>query len=63
MTDRDTLQALAEAIHAKYGDDWRFHVDGDSLSEGDRPSGLCRVVPHKVLSYAKDPHAQTSYAF
>ena len=63
VTDRDTLQALADAIHAKYGDDWRFHVDGDSLSEGDHPSGLYRVAPHKVLSYAKDPHAQTSYAF
>jgi len=63
VTDRDTLQALAEAIHTKYGDDWHFRVEGDSLSEGDHPSGLYRVAPHKVLSYAKDPHAQTSYAF
>ena len=63
VTDRDTLQALAGAIHTKYGDDWHFHVEGDSLSEGDHPSGLYRVAPHKVLSYAKDPHAQTSYAF
>jgi PPOX class probable F420-dependent enzyme len=63
VTDRDTLQALADAIHAKYGDDWRFHVEGDSLTEGDHPSGLYRVSPRKVLSYAKDPHAQTAYTF
>ena len=63
VTDPDTLQALADAIADKYGDDWRFHVEGDSLSEGDHASGLYRVAPSKVLSFAKDPHSQTRYDF
>lgn len=63
--ERDTavLERAAAAYLAKYGEDWHFHVDGDALSEGDHPSGLFRVAPDKVLAFAKDPHAQTTYRF
>jgi general stress protein 26 len=63
VTDRDTLQRLAGAILDKYGDDWSFDVQGDALTEGDHPSGLYRITATKVISFAKDPHAQTTYAF
>jgi nitroimidazol reductase NimA-like FMN-containing flavoprotein (pyridoxamine 5'-phosphate oxidase superfamily) len=60
-TDAETLQRVADAIHRKYGDDWAFRVEGDALTEGDHPSGLWRIDPAKVLSFAKDPHAQTAF--
>jgi general stress protein 26 len=65
VTDRDVLTRLAAAIRDKYGDDWSFEVDGDALeaTEAPHPSGLYAVTPSKVLSFAKNPHAQTSYTF
>ncbi|MDQ6686088.1 MAG: pyridoxamine 5'-phosphate oxidase family protein [Actinomycetota bacterium] len=62
-TDRPTLQRLADSIRDKYGADWDFHVAGDALSEGDHPSALYRVAPTKVIAFAKDPHAQTTFGF
>jgi PPOX class probable F420-dependent enzyme len=63
VTDPGTLQTVADVIAEKYGDDWRFDVTGEDLSDGVHPSGLYRVTPRKVLSFVKDPHAQTSYRF
>ncbi|MDQ6641919.1 MAG: pyridoxamine 5'-phosphate oxidase family protein [Actinomycetota bacterium] len=63
VTGHDVLTRVARAYVDKYGDDWSFEVVGDEMSEGDHPSGLFRIVPAKVLSFAKDPHAQTSYDF
>ena len=64
-TDRETLERVAATIHAKYGDDWTFQVEGDGLNPGgvDQPAALWRIDPAKVLSFAKDPHAQTSFYF
>jgi general stress protein 26 len=67
VKDHDVLARLANALLDKYGADWTFEVDGDNLAEADaenpHPSGLFAITPAKVLSFAKDPHAQTSYDF
>jgi PPOX class probable F420-dependent enzyme len=63
VTGHDELARLAKALLDKYGADWAFDVEGDALTEGDHPSGLYRITPDKVLSFAKDPHAQTTYTF
>ena len=61
------LQRLVEAILDKYGAAWSFDVVGDALVDAGAPDappgGLFAITPAKVLSFAKDPHAQTSYDF
>jgi nitroimidazol reductase NimA-like FMN-containing flavoprotein (pyridoxamine 5'-phosphate oxidase superfamily) len=61
-TDLETLHRVADAIHSKYGDAWAFRVQGDALTQdGEHTAGLWRIDPAKVLSFAKDPHAQTAF--
>jgi general stress protein 26 len=65
ITDNEELQALADAYEAKYGEVWHFDVgDGMFQGQGD-PDGAAvfRIEPSKVLAFAKDPHAQTSFRF
>jgi nitroimidazol reductase NimA-like FMN-containing flavoprotein (pyridoxamine 5'-phosphate oxidase superfamily) len=57
------LERAARAYVDKYGEAWRFEVTGDELTQGGHPSGLFRVAPAKVIAFAKDPHAQTTYRF
>jgi len=41
-----------------------FDVDGDAFDgQGEDPGHVFRVEPSKVLAFAKEPHAQTSYRF
>ena len=64
VTDTATLQALAAAYLAKYGEDWHFDVgDGVFLDGGDDPGAVFRIEPAKVLAFAKAPHAQTTFRF
>ena len=64
VTDTTRLQAIADAIEAKYGDVWHFDVAGDAFDgQGEDPGYVFRIEPSKVLAFAKDPHAQTSYRF
>jgi nitroimidazol reductase NimA-like FMN-containing flavoprotein (pyridoxamine 5'-phosphate oxidase superfamily) len=63
VVDRDRLQRLADAYEAKYGSRWHFDVrEGGFGTEAD-PAAVFRVEPDKVLAFAKDPHAQTTYRF
>jgi general stress protein 26 len=65
LTDNDVLQRLAAAIEDKYGAVWHFDV-GDGLflhSDGAGEAAVFRVEPTKVIAFAKDPHAQTTYRF
>ena len=58
------LQRLADAYLAKYGSDWRYGVGDGVLTHGEEAeheAALFRVEPGKVLAFAKDPHAQTTY--
>jgi nitroimidazol reductase NimA-like FMN-containing flavoprotein (pyridoxamine 5'-phosphate oxidase superfamily) len=64
VTDPGTLQALADAYLAKYGEDWRFEVEGDGFkSDEGGPAAVFRIEPSKVLAFAKEPHAQTTFRF
>jgi general stress protein 26 len=64
ITDRDELQRIADAYEAKYGSVWHFDVvDGGFGTEGEDLGAVFRLEPAKVLAFAKQPHAHTSYRF
>jgi nitroimidazol reductase NimA-like FMN-containing flavoprotein (pyridoxamine 5'-phosphate oxidase superfamily) len=63
VTARDALQHLADAYEAKYGSDWRFEVGDGVFRAGDDTVAVFRIEPAKVLAFAKEPHAQTTYRF
>jgi general stress protein 26 len=69
VTDAATLESLAAAWSAKYGDDWRFEVRGDEFVELGHSGGgggggawVYRVRPDKVIAFGGD-HGQTTYRF
>jgi general stress protein 26 len=63
VTDRDELQRLADAYEAKYGSDWHFDVGDGVFGAGEDATAVFRIEPAKVLAFAKEPHAQTTYRF
>jgi nitroimidazol reductase NimA-like FMN-containing flavoprotein (pyridoxamine 5'-phosphate oxidase superfamily) len=65
ITDDDALRRLADAYVAKYGEFWRFEVRDGAFrnTQGEDPVPVFRVEPSKVIAFAKDPHAQTTYRF
>jgi hypothetical protein len=63
VTDRDSLQRLADAYVAKYGSAWHFEVGDGVFGSGEDVAALFRIEPAKVLAFAKQPHAQTRYRF
>ena len=69
VTDAQTLQTLAAAWFAKYGDDWKFQVRDEEFVElsdsgGSSEGGawVYRVQPAKVIAFG-DAHGQTTYRF
>jgi hypothetical protein len=42
---------------------WRFEVGDGVFGSGEREAAVFRVEPAKVLAFAKDPHAQTTFRF
>jgi nitroimidazol reductase NimA-like FMN-containing flavoprotein (pyridoxamine 5'-phosphate oxidase superfamily) len=64
VTDDDDLRRLADAWEAKYGSEWHWEVaDGMFRHADGGGAAVFRVEPSKVLAFAKDPHAQTTYRF
>jgi general stress protein 26 len=63
VVDRDTLQRLADAYEAKYGSAWHFEVGDGVFGSGEDAAAVFRIAPAKVLAFAKEPHAQTTYRF
>ena len=63
VADRDTLQRLADAYEAKYGSAWHFEVGDDAFGTGEDAAAVFRIEADKVLAFAKEPHAQTTYRF
>jgi general stress protein 26 len=63
VVDRDALQRLADAYKAKYGSAWHFDVGDGVFGGGEDAAAVFRVEPAKVLAFAKEPHAQTTYRF
>lgn len=61
VTDGQTLQLLADAYEAKYGSDWHFEVGDGVFGAGEDAAAVFRIEPRKVLAFAKEPHAQTTY--
>jgi nitroimidazol reductase NimA-like FMN-containing flavoprotein (pyridoxamine 5'-phosphate oxidase superfamily) len=69
VTDAETLQALADAWFAKYGEDWRFEVREAEFVERSHSGGstaggawVYRVAADRVLAFG-DEHGQTAYRF
>jgi general stress protein 26 len=69
VADPASLQVLADAWFAKYGDDWHFAVRGDELVELSASGGsteggalVYRVAPTKVIAFG-GTHGQTTYRF
>jgi hypothetical protein len=63
VADRDALQLLADAYEAKYGSAWHFDVGDGVFGSGEDAAAVFRIDPAKVLAFAKEPHAQTTYRF
>jgi general stress protein 26 len=63
VSDRDVLQQLADAYEAKYGSAWHFDVGDGVFGSGEHVAAVFRIEPDKVMAFAKEPHAQTTYRF
>jgi hypothetical protein len=63
LSERDELQRLADAYEAKYGSVWHFDVGDGVFGEGEDAAAVFRIEPAKVLAFAKEPHAHTSFRF
>jgi general stress protein 26 len=61
ITDGEALQRLADAYEAKYGSEWHFDVADGMFVAGENAAAVFRIEPAKVLAFAKEPHAQTTY--
>jgi|ERR1700754_163764 len=62
VTDNAELQRVADAYVAKYGEVWRFTVGDGVFDDGTGgPAVVYRIEASKVIAFAKDPHAQTTY--
>ena len=63
VTDDTHLQRLADAWESKYEGDWHFDVANGAF-QGDGGEALVfKVVPAKILAFAKGEFAQTRYRF
>jgi uncharacterized pyridoxamine 5'-phosphate oxidase family protein len=61
VDDQETLQRLADAYETKYGSVWHFDVGDGVFGVGEHVAAVFRIEWGKVLAFAKDPHAQTTY--
>jgi hypothetical protein len=61
VSDRDGLQRVADALEAKYGSVWHFDVGDGVFGAGEDAVAVFRIEPSKILAFAKDPHAQTTF--
>jgi nitroimidazol reductase NimA-like FMN-containing flavoprotein (pyridoxamine 5'-phosphate oxidase superfamily) len=69
VTEPETLQRLAAAWFAKYGEDWKYEVRGQEFVELSHSGGgtgggawVYAVIPAKVIAFG-DEHGQTTYSF
>jgi nitroimidazol reductase NimA-like FMN-containing flavoprotein (pyridoxamine 5'-phosphate oxidase superfamily) len=63
IEDTGALQALADAYEAKYGSVWHFDVGDGVFGAGEDAAAVFRIEPAKVMAFAKDPHAHTTFRF
>lgn len=63
VTDRATLQRIADAYESKYGAEWHFDV-GDGVFVHDAGEALVyEVAPAKALGFRKGDYSQTRWRF
>jgi len=64
VTDRPTLQRLADAWEAKNGAAWHFDVNDEGFTSGGHDALVYRIAPVTAYAFAKgDLPGQTRYAF
>jgi general stress protein 26 len=63
VLDRDALQRLADAYEEKYGSVWHFDVGDGVFQTSEGTAAVFRIEPAKVIAFAKEPHAQTTFRF
>jgi nitroimidazol reductase NimA-like FMN-containing flavoprotein (pyridoxamine 5'-phosphate oxidase superfamily) len=63
VSEQAALQALADAYETKYGSVWHFDVGDGVFGAGEHAAAVFRIEPAKVLAFAKNPHAQTTFRF
>jgi hypothetical protein len=61
VNDQEGLQRVADAYEAKYGSVWQFDVGDGVFGAGEDAAAVFRIEPAKVLAFAKEPHAQTTF--
>jgi nitroimidazol reductase NimA-like FMN-containing flavoprotein (pyridoxamine 5'-phosphate oxidase superfamily) len=61
IRDPASLHRLADGYESKYGSQWHFEVGDGVFGSGDDAAAVFRIEATKVLAFAKDPHAQTTY--
>ena len=68
VTGLERLTKLADVIREKYHGDWDFTPADDGFGHTDdggdsHIAHVFRVLPAKVLAFAKSPHGQTTFRF
>jgi len=64
ITDRDELQATADAYEGKYGAVWHFDVGDGAFATSNGEAWVFEITPAVVHAYAKgEPGGQTRYRF
>jgi general stress protein 26 len=65
VVDSETLEKLAAAWVAKYGEEWRFDVGDGSFrhSSGAGVADVFRIQPTTAFAFGKDPYSQTAFRF
>ena len=61
VTGYEVLRRLADAWREKYDGEWDFNNDDESFDHQGGPAYVFRVVPTKVIAFAKSPHGQTTF--
>ncbi len=61
VTGYEVLRRLADAWREKYHGEWDFDNDDDGFDHQGGPAYVFRVVPTKVIAFAKSPHGQTTF--
>jgi general stress protein 26 len=62
-TETATLEAVAAAFLAKYGEEWHFGVAGDAFTHGPGRAHVFRIAPGVAYSFGKSPYTHTRWRF
>jgi nitroimidazol reductase NimA-like FMN-containing flavoprotein (pyridoxamine 5'-phosphate oxidase superfamily) len=63
VIDDATLQRIAEAYVAKYGEEWRFEVRNGAFHHGQGEAWVFEVAPVTAYAFAKGGYSHTRWRF